>query len=76
MSMCYGLCLVVGDSSEPSGVSMWVAAGGSMLTDVRRGRSLCNGNALSHLVCMQCIFKIKKNISFIIISKDEPCTLH
>jgi len=38
-----------------------------MLPDVRWGRSLCDGNALSHLMCMQCLF---------IFLPSEPCTLH
>ena len=51
-----GMCLVVGDRCEPCVVSAWVAAGGSMLTDVRRGRSLCDSNALSGLMWMQYLF--------------------
>jgi len=56
--MHYGVgmgCLVIGDSCDPSAVSMWVCVaagggGGSMLPDVRWGRSLCDGIALSHVV--------------------------
>jgi len=39
------------------------------------GRSLCDGNALFHLVFMQCILYFFE-ISFADICKDEPCTLH
>jgi len=45
-AILFGLCLVTGDSFDPSGVSMWVVAGGgsggSMLPDVRLGLSLCD----------------------------------
>jgi len=49
-----GLCLVVGDSFDPS-VSRYgrykAAAGGSRQRDVQWGRSLCDGNELSHGAC-------------------------
>jgi len=49
-----GLCIVTGDSPDPSGASMWVVVGarrvgGARQRDVRRGQSLCDSNALSHL---------------------------
>ena len=48
-----GLCLVIGDSFDPSGVSMWVVAGGGGRAGLGSltcnwGRSLCDGNALLH----------------------------
>jgi len=52
----------MGDSFDPSGVSMWAvaggAAGGARQRDVQWGRSLCDGNALSYFTCMRCFFLI------------------
>jgi len=51
---------IVGDTFDPAVVCWYerqrAAAGGSMLPDVRWGRSLCDGNAASHLMCIQCVF--------------------
>jgi len=46
----------------------------SMRPCVRVGQSLCDGNVLSHLICMQriCILFISFNVT----STDEPCTSH
>jgi len=37
------------------------------------GRSLRDGNALTHLVSIKCFYF---KILFIVVSKDEPCTYH
>ena len=51
------LCLVTGDSFDPSGVSIWVhVASGAAAGSIRQhdvplgGRSLCD---VSHVMCMQ-----------------------
>jgi len=56
-------CLVMGDSQ-------WcLDVGGSRQVgcDVRCGQSLCDGNALSHLNCTQCIFKFCFNRAMLCI---------
>jgi len=60
----------MGDSFDPCAVSIWAVssgAGGSVLRDVRWGRSLFDGNALSHLTYMQCTCIFILFIAFLFI---------
>ena len=62
----------MGDSSDPSDVSIWVVVGSSGWV-CAVGEESVRRNALFHLMCMQCIFF---KFCFIVIKKDELCSLH
>ena len=69
----YWLCLVMDDSFDRSGVSIY----SRWCDEPRRGRSLCDVNALYHLMSLQCIFYsfyfLKTRLT---LSQLQPITGH
>ena len=58
----------MGDFFDPSGISVWLVAGGSRQRDVQWGRSLCDGSALSHS-CMCNVFLYLFSLSSVSMSR-------